>query len=561
MAEKYSDKKFIVGDCVKVVRKVKTEDGGWNNAWTGHMSKAVGSSQVYTVSDVSGNAGYSLEEDESCRWPSQALELAEVPSFQVGDQVKVVRGARGHKYCGIEMIEALAMRIGNDEVYTVREIAQDDANKGAVLLKEVGLWFAPHWLALAEEKKSKRLPAVRKVAFYYHNEQRAAAMELELGPRGSAVLGEAQLSKAKTWLCAATGARYESIDDFNAEDLEKVYNDVTNSRLRKIAADLSVAVVTPAAAKLAEIIMNAMPHSETSIAETVERIVAEKMAPRIVVLDKRDPDNIVERDLGQQHYKMPLLLTCVKARVHAALVGGAGTGKTTTGQKVADILGLKFYPKSFSRMTTESALMGYMDAAGNYHRTVFRDAFEHGGVFLADEFDAGNENVNVALNAALANDFCSFPDGVVKRHPDFVAIICMNTYGMGATRLFVGRNQLDAATMDRFVFIEWDIDPAIEASMAGVQQGSGTYDTKAGGLVTKENWLAYVRAVRKAVADSDVRHIISPRATLFGCKLIDEGVGLAVLDETVIWKGMDAEQRARVTERIPKGLRKEVVAF
>jgi cobaltochelatase CobS len=39
---------------------------------------------------------------------------------------------------------------------------------------------------------------------------------------------------------------------------------------------------------------------------------------------------------------------------------------------------------------------------------------------------------------------------VAKKHPDFICIAAANTYGRGADRQYVGRNELDESTLDRF---------------------------------------------------------------------------------------------------------------
>ena len=110
-------------------------------------------------------------------------------------------------------------------------------------------------------------------------------------------------------------------------------------------------------------------------------------------------------------------------------------------------------------------ITGYMDATGDYVRTAFRNAFEHGGVFLFDEVDNGNANALGVVNSALANGSMAFPDGMVKRHPDFLCVASANTYGRGADRQYVGRQALDAAFMDRFEVIHVDYDEALEEAL------------------------------------------------------------------------------------------------
>lgn len=219
---------------------------------------------------------------------------------------------------------------------------------------------------------------------------------------------------------------------------------------------------------------------------------------------------------GLKHNQLEQLITYASLRLNPLLVGMAGTGKTHAGEQTADALGLKFYSMSVGAQTSKSDIMGYQSASGDYVRTHFRDAYEHGGVFLMDEIDAGNSNVLIQINSALSNELCAFPDKMVKAHEDFVFIASANTFGNGANRQYVGRNQLDAATLDRFAIIEWKIDDELERQLTTGLNGKA--------------WYMAVRASRDYVADKNIRALISPRATLKGCKLLDTG---ADLDEVI----------------------------
>jgi AAA domain (dynein-related subfamily) len=282
----------------------------------------------------------------------------------------------------------------------------------------------------------------------------------------------------------------------------------------------------------------------------MKALIDERVSPQKIIVETSRDGIKVEVELGLQHYKFQLPLACIRAGVNVALVGPAGTGKTTTCESIAKALGLDFASTSYCRLTTKADLLGYMDAGGMYHGTGFRKSYEFGGLFCQDEFDAGNENVNVVMNAALSNGSCSFPDGMVKRHKDFVTVACMNTYGSGGNRVYVGRNQLDAATMDRFAVIEWDLDEALESHFANVPKAPKKFELNAGGVPTVEDWLMRVRSVRDAVAKAEVRHIVSPRAVIGGVRLIAQGVGLTHLEEMLLWKGLDAEQRERVVAKV-----------
>lgn len=231
------------------------------------------------------------------------------------------------------------------------------------------------------------------------------------------------------------------------------------------------------------------------------------------------------------HNALPDVVCTVVAGDNPYLVGPAGSGKTTLAEQVATVLQRAFYLES--RVTSEFKLLGFIDAAGHVVRTQFREAYEHGGVFLLDEVDASDPDALTAFNSALANGMCPFPDGMIRKHPDFAAIAAGNTYGRGADRQYVGRNQLDAATLDRFCILEVDYDEMLELELSG-----------------NVEWARYVQKVRKAVELEKVRHVVSPRASIMGAKLLAAGMEWELVEERRVWKGLDAAQRARVVSRM-----------
>lgn len=212
------------------------------------------------------------------------------------------------------------------------------------------------------------------------------------------------------------------------------------------------------------------------------------------------------------HVQFPDLLNFVSRGLDVLITGGAGTGKTHAARQVAEALSLPFYCQSVGAQTSKSDLLGYMDATGMYVKSNFRRAYEEGGVFVMDEIDAGNANVLIVLNSALSNNVCAFPDEMVKRHEDFKFIATANTYGQGASREYVGRNQLDAATLDRFVVVNWGIDHELERQMVAP-------------YLYGEIWLEFVRATRTWVYAEDIKAIISPRITLQGAIMLEPDNG------------------------------------
>lgn len=236
-------------------------------------------------------------------------------------------------------------------------------------------------------------------------------------------------------------------------------------------------------------------------------------------------------DLGLVHRDTAKVIAALSAGVNVYLYGPAGSGKTTLAEKCAQAFMLKAYYAA--KVESEYQLLGFKDAKGETVRTQFREAYEHGGVFLFDELDGSSPSAVVALNMALANGVCPFPDGMIPRHPDFKCIGAGNTKLTGANRQYAGRNQLDAASIDRFAFIEFGYDDELERALA-----------------TDATWCGYVQAVRAAVADRGLNHLVTPRATYDGCKLLAKGMDWDTVAGMVIYKGLDDATRTQIEQAI-----------
>lgn len=198
------------------------------------------------------------------------------------------------------------------------------------------------------------------------------------------------------------------------------------------------------------------------------------------------------------------ILELAAARQEIMLVGPTGCGKSKVSEMVAESLGLPFYSLSFSEGASESHLQGKLVPTGKagqfeFLTTGFIEAYEKGGVFLADEYDAADPNVLLVLNSALANGYFPVPNRisapVAKRHKDFVMIAATNTAGYGADRTYTGRNALDAASLDRFKagVVEMDYDAKVEES------------------IVDKDVLTWGRKARKAMEASRLSYPVSTR--------------------------------------------------
>lgn len=196
------------------------------------------------------------------------------------------------------------------------------------------------------------------------------------------------------------------------------------------------------------------------------------------------------------HEKFDTICKFVANNEPVFLTGQAGTGKNVLCQQVAKALGLDFY--FTNAVTQEYKITGFTDAMGVFHETQFYKAFKNGGLFMLDEMDASIPEVLIILNAAIANRYFDFPApiGYVEAHPNFRVVSAGNTYGLGANYDYVGRNQLDMASLDRFAMVRVDYSRAIELKVAN----------------GNEELVNFCEDFRKASVKAGVRCVISYRA-------------------------------------------------
>lgn len=161
------------------------------------------------------------------------------------------------------------------------------------------------------------------------------------------------------------------------------------------------------------------------------------------------------------------ILHFVAAHENVYLYGPAGSGKNTIAEQIAEALGVEFYYQN--TLVTKFDISGYKNAQGEYEETPFYKAWKNGGLFFADELDNSTAEAIIALNAALANGYYTFPNSSEKvaKNPNFYCIAAGNTNGQGATEEYCGRYQMDESSRDRFAFIEINYNKKVEVSICG----------------------------------------------------------------------------------------------
>lgn len=227
---------------------------------------------------------------------------------------------------------------------------------------------------------------------------------------------------------------------------------------------------------------------------------------------------------GVQHDKFEQVLKFVSNNEPVFLTGQAGTGKNVLCQQVATALGLEFY---FSNaVTQEYKITGFTDAMGVFQETQFYKAFKNGGLFMLDEMDASIPEVLIILNAAIANRYFDFPApiGKIEAHENFRIIAAGNTFGMGADYEYVGRNQLDMASLDRFAMVKIDYSEAIEICVSNGNR----------------ELVDFVREMRESCSKNGIRLVISYRA-IGRINKMENLLGIIDTLKTCLIKGSEIE--------------------
>jgi hypothetical protein len=98
---------------------------------------------------------------------------------------------------------------------------------------------------------------------------------------------------------------------------------------------------------------------------------------------------------------------------------------------------------------------------------------------------------------------------MVQRHADCIILTAANTYGRGGDMVYVGRNALDGATLDRFVlskvFVDYDTDLEYDLCKSGLTQSQ------------TDQLFDWVKDLRHLISANRIRRIASTR-------LVDQGV-------------------------------------
>lgn len=252
------------------------------------------------------------------------------------------------------------------------------------------------------------------------------------------------------------------------KQLEQSYKDVALNLLEQRIN--SEQLLTETADKSAKLMLEAFNAELVSFNQKEQKTISEairNILERHNVLKNFKAEEEVKK-LGKNellHEQYAKVKNIVLAGIIPMVVGPAGSGKSHAMDQLARELGLNFYMANRIQNTFE--LVGFVNAAGEYVTTQFYEAYNKGGLFFFDEVDASSPEALVTINAAIAQGYMAFPGHAnnMKMHPDFKVVAAGNTYGTGQTLIHTGRNKLDAATLDRFMIVDWKYDDKLEDSL------------------------------------------------------------------------------------------------
>ena len=250
---------------------------------------------------------------------------------------------------------------------------------------------------------------------------------------------------------------------------------------------------------------------------------------------------------GLFHKAFPDLLFNIRAGIHTFLPGSPGTGKTHSVGQAADLLGWPWAGISLGPTTPESRLVGGMTANGEFFEPRMVDMIRHasqnpdsGAIVCLDEMDNGHAGILATLNTVLANGFFEAPCGEkIPFGNNLVFVACANTYGTGPTSQFAGRNKLDAATLDRFSYLPWEIDEGLEDALVR-RFFSDDEQT------TASAWLDVWRTARQNVATHGLNIFVTPRGAQTGARMVAAGRDIDKALMMTLGNKIPADQWAKI---------------
>jgi energy-coupling factor transporter ATP-binding protein EcfA2 len=240
------------------------------------------------------------------------------------------------------------------------------------------------------------------------------------------------------------------------------------------------------------------------------------------------------------------------------LVGGAGTGKTTLAQNVAQALGRQFMTINCSQWTAPTEIIGGQTLDG-YQEGKLIEAWEKGLVLILDELPKIDPNTAGLLNDALAKS--KIPGAIIfnsrkesfARHPSFAVIATGNVWPNRESLAYGANNKQDLSLLDRFAGAVYFIEknPELEVKLVG-SQILWAWCNELRRLVEELKYEGQV-SLRFMLTCRDTLRLELSRLSAKGLKP-DEGKTLADCFESFLTSNFTQVQQKTLREQFGKGL-------
>lgn len=264
----------------------------------------------------------------------------------------------------------------------------------------------------------------------------------------------------------------------------------------------------------------------------------ESLRPKTITVEVKTPDGI--QATPNAHKQLPILISLLSHRKNVYLWNATGGGKSYAVPQAAEALSTRTASISLNEQSPDYLVTGYMDANSRYCPSIFYEYFKNGGLLCYEELDNTNANLLCVLNVALANSHYTFPNlEKVGRHPDFYFVGCGNTPGRGANPKYPERKPFDAAFANRFFFLEWLYDEALEEQVALALNPKAL------------PFIAWTRSARTWLQTNPLRLEITPRTTFFLAELaLNRHLSKDQLVDGIL-AGLDTTARTKLLANVP----------
>lgn len=384
------------------------------------------------------------------------------------------------------------------------------------LLKELDMY--------TNKSKEVTQETLKKLEDYINNsiDEKINDKSQELKEMSSKIKEEISNLKSLMSKCEETKLILNSLKDTIQTSLEKYRKDIdkeVENALKEVTKQYE--------SKKQEIIDN--------IVNEATKILIEKNPCKNIIINISDVKKKFEtKDLFHKDFEKILKLVCTKVPI--LLKGPAGCGKNVILEQISKALELQFY--YLNDVTEEYKVMGFVDANGKYIETQFFKAFTNGGLMFIDEIDSSHPSALLSINAAIGtgyNHYMAFPNGeFYKANENFHLVAAANTFGTGSDMIYVGRQALDGASLNRFIPVSIDYDKNLEES-----------------LIRNTAILPLFWEVRDIIRKNTIRHVISTRNIKVASDLIDtNSFSLEEIFDWTIIQSMDTNDLNIIASRL-----------